>query len=224
MNLLDERVRDCKLISIDPGTTNLGLSIFTINPYTYEIIDIEPYSLVLAKLDSKNPEMSNVHEDRYVRLNNLRSFFKDLLEEINPAYVCCEAAFFSIRTVTAYGPLIETIQTLRMVLMEYDVGLPLVTFSPTEAKAAVGVKRDKVKKAAKLKGINKMAQKDAVLVAVKAIPEITKHLSRDRLDGLTDHAVDSIAIGFTGILKLRSNLEWKSSLRLPHYPLLSKEP
>lgn len=223
MNLLEERVVGCKLISIDPGTTNLGLSIYTINPYTYEILDIEPYTLNLAKLETKDNLLTDVHEDRYVRLNALKNFLEVLFPEVNPAYVCCEAAFFSVRTVTAYGPLIETIQTIRMALIEFDPLIPLVTFSPTEAKSAVGVKRDKVKKAAKLKGVNKMAQKDAVLVAVKAIPEITKHLSRERLDRLTDHAVDSIAIGFTGILKLRSNLEWKDTYRLPQYPLLIKE-
>lgn len=77
-----------KTIAIDPGTSTIGVSIFTINAIDLSIVDIET---VLIDTAIRFQEVDLV-QDMLIRLNILHERIKEIINHHKPILVGIEAA------------------------------------------------------------------------------------------------------------------------------------
>lgn len=86
---------------------------------------------------------------------------------------------------SAYGPLVAVMTLIQDALISYAPGVPFMVIQPQQGKKGVGV--------AGIKGKGVMRE------AVKGIPVLIEALKRGNclLDELDEHAIDSIAVGYT---------------------------
>lgn len=183
MLILPEHYRVFNWLGIDPGLTNCGVASFTATPQRIESLDattIQNHRIGFC------PELSdNVHTERITRLNALGLVIRAILQEQRPSLVCCESPFYNPRMPGAYGSLVETITMIRMEIHRYHPGVPFLLYSPQE-----------VKQSFKRSGqIGKLVMREAL----ETLHELREHI-RTPLEYLDEHAIDAIAVGYTGWL------------------------
>lgn len=176
----------------DPGTRFLGLGILHVDIKTLLITESNAYTVVIEKMISEKDTRAQMHGAKYARLMALQEDLVGRFHHHRPAYLASEGAYFNPGRPGAYGPLIETIMTVRMAAEEYDPLMPVVTYAPSEIKTAVGAKG----------GANKVP----VLAGVQQLP--INYRGATPLDQLSDHAVDGLAIAYTHYLNLLKDLSW----------------
>lgn len=179
------------IAAIDPGSRFLGFSILHVDPRTLKILSSEAWTVQVLKLIREDHPMSLQYGHRYARLNELGT---DLVSRFNyhrPDYIVSESAYYNPRTPGAYGPLIECIQTERDAVVEYNPLMPLNIIEPSAIKAAIGV--------------SGRAKKEPVLERVLQLP--LNYIGRAPMRQLSEHAIDSLAIGYAFYLSLLKELK-----------------
>lgn len=171
-----------RILSIDPGLNNTGISIITFDYHNRVILSIETFLLQVEKLSPINWIDTDTHSERALKLMRMREAFHRILVNFNPCLVVSESAFYNPKFPQAYAALIEVINTFRTCLLDYNYNIGFYTIAPTVIKTTI--------KANKFKG------KDPIKDAVKLIPEIMDVLVDD-IETLDQHSIDSIAIGYT---------------------------
>lgn len=186
----DTTVHPIRLLAIDPGTDTLGLSVLDIDPCHRTITLLHAYTYKASDHLHYRQDHScwRDEDEKYLRLHLHGSHLRGVLEYYQPTYVVHESAFMG-RFPKAYQGLTECLYQLRLTVHEYSPYLPFEGITPMEVKHAI-------------KGI----KKDEVAEAVWKIQDlINLDYFRHTLD---EHAIDSIAIGYTKANQILNELTW----------------
>ncbi len=173
-----------KTVAIDPGTSTIGVSIFTINAIDLSIMNIET---VLVDTTIRFQEVDLI-QDLLIRLNRLHERIKEIIYYHNPIIVSIEAGFINKRRPAAYGPLSQSIMAIELAVSYVNPNIRIFKFAPKLIK--------------KIATDGGAANKDDVLAGVSNIPEIINNINPYLL---SEHEVDSIAINYTLLDYIRYN-------------------
>lgn len=172
-----------RILSIDPGTNFLGVSIMdvVINE-SYRKPELKILHCASVNIESLATALYGEtvvlnHGLRQAKVLACKSLLSKFLEEWEPNTVAIESPYMG-RFPQAFSALVECMQALKLAVIEYDVNLEINAYDPSTVKKAVG--------SAKISS-DKNSVKSAM---VKHFPEID-------FDDLDEHAIDSMAVGFT---------------------------
>lgn len=177
-NFWDNR-RWTRIVAIDPGTSNLGVSVLAYD----ELDPSKVYVLASKTLDGDAYERryteSQIHNQnkRVMRNMGLSEDFYKIVAEYKPHHVCSESPF-AFR-VQVFLSLIEQITMLRFQLNRWGHDVPFTTVVPKHLKTYMGVK-----------GKEKEKMHRALLKRTDVF--YSDHLDPKQLD---EHEVDSICVG-----------------------------
>lgn len=179
-----------RILAIDPGTDTLGLSLIDIDLVTQSKTLVFAYTFQASKwIDGlqENTQWEN-QDEKYLRLHRHAEHLYGLLLRYQPQMVVHESAFMG-RFPKAYQGLTECIFSLKQAVARYSPYLPFIGITPMEVKHYVGgVKKEEVQRS--LSRINDLLNLPTMLPT------------------LDEHAVDSIAIGYTKANQLLSQYTW----------------
>lgn len=176
-----------RILSIDPGTDTLGVSVIEVDSITGipRIIDALTF-----KAGNKVRLYSEIEDDfgtRFTKLTIHRNALIKLLYSIRPDVVICESPYMG-RFPNAFAALIECLTMIQSAVSVYDPWMAIETIDPSTVKKVVGVKK---------KGSNKDLVKDGVmgLRNVTCCPSVT-------LSTCDEHTIDAIAVGCYKLVQL----------------------
>ena len=179
-----------KMVSFDPGLNNTGVCAMDIDSRTGAILSIEASTLRNNKLCNWDGLDEEVTTERMIKLFKLKTAIVHVLANYNPVWVGCEAPFFNSLMPMAFGYLLEVVSVIHGSVIDYNPNIPFELESPQSVKKSLGV-------AGK-------PGKEVVLEAMRGIPEIMNAL-RTPIETLDEHAIDSVAVGYSIIQKHRLN-------------------
>lgn len=190
--VIPENYHTFRLLSIDPGLRNIGLAFHTVDARTYKILQVSAQTFQVWK-GQLPPEIEiETHNERLLKLLQIRTKLQITLEGFRPNIVSCEGPFYNPLFPDAYGALCAVVSTIQIEVSNYSQTAGFHVFQPQEVKKAVG--------AAMVRN-NPEEAKKAVRNALRTIPEVMVGLT-DNLDDLSEHAVDAIAIGYCCLKKV----------------------
>lgn len=174
------------ILSIDPGTKSLGISILD---FTYFNVSPNELGFKLEILDTRTVNIENLAKLKYgtllddhsLRELKVKACYDTIMKMVNtwtPAIVISEAPYMG-RFPLAFGALVECLQAIRDAVRDYDVDLPFCSIDPATIKKQVGVKGNSGDKNAMTKAMFKL------------FPE-----QLDKLEHLDEHAIDSLGVGY----------------------------
>lgn len=168
-----------RIISIDPGTDTLGVSVFDIDLVNYTKTLVTAFTFQASKYidDLKEHSAWMLNDEKYMRLQRHYGHLTDILNYYQPHILVHETAFMH-RFPKAYEGLVQCLYEIRLAARDYNPYLPVIGLAPMEAKSYIG-------------GISK----DQVFQSVSKIKDLNN--LHPLLSTLDEHAVDSIAIGYT---------------------------
>jgi len=169
-----------KILSIDPGTDTLGVSVIYL-----DLVDYRPHLIFATTLHAAKearciPEMEEIHGLRRTKLFTHQKQLQSIMRKFTPNCVICESPYMG-RFPQAYQALVECMSMIYYTLTEYDPTIPLETVDPPTAKKAVG---------ASGRGGDKDAVKRALLGNTKLV-----NSTDIPLEHYDEHTIDSIAVG-----------------------------
>lgn len=174
--------RVTRVMSIDPGSTSLGLAILDINCATLEIKLVHVYTFhidVVVKYGYGNFEfLFGIHA---ARLAAIRDIITNMAFQWHVDDVTSEAPYMG-RFPRAFEVLTQCMCYIRNGLSVYYGDRPLVTFDPATVKSCVGVK-------------GTSSDKLAVANALLYLPRLD--ITGFDISTLDEHSTDAIAVGYT---------------------------
>ena len=175
------------LLAIDPGTNQMGVSIFQLDMTTFKIVSIRSWTIAVEKLKNETGLVEDFHSNSFLKLMKIKKTLGDLLVKENIHHVAYEAPFMGMLQPSAYGPLVALMTIVHLTVIEYAQDVKFTIFPPQTVKKGIGV--------AGKKG------KEVVLEAIKNIASIMIALKQGHceLDDLDNNAVDSVAVGYTAV-------------------------
>ncbi len=175
------------LLAIDPGTNQMGVSIFAMDMVAFKIQKIRSWTIGVKELKNETGLVEEFHSASFLKLMKIKKVIGDLLVEENIHHVAYEAPFMGMLQPSAYGPLVALMTIVHMSVVEFGQDVRFTIFPPQTVKKSIGV--------AGKKG------KEVVLEAIKNIPAIMIALQEGhcQLDDLDNNAVDSVAVGYTAV-------------------------
>ena len=179
---LPEQNRYYRVISIDPGSCDLGVCIFEIDFYDRKIQSIDPFTIRLDKLLSLSGLDKEKYEGILYRLQSLKDHFSLLLQEKSPAMVLCESPFFNPRTPSAYPALLKVIQIIHNCVIDNDPNTFFHLVEPKLVKKNVGASLS--------------SNKESVRTALMGKKDLLFLKSVDQWLSYDEHSIDAIAIGY----------------------------
>lgn len=179
MIVLPEHSRDLRILGIDPGTTTMGMAVLDW-PLPTDTFTVEyAYTLVANDNHPHYRAMADLHGNRTARLQQQADTLREILHLYQPHVVVAESPFMG-RFAQSYGALMECVQVIRGVLLDYDFQIPLRLVDPPSVKKGVGVK------------LGRKTDKEDVRRALAARTDLTWKVALETLD---EHSVDAIAVG-----------------------------
>lgn len=174
------------ILSIDPGISNCGISILDIDK-NFTVID----SLTVKNQRKFTPEEKELElkvGTRTVKVLNILNAINMMLNKYSIKFITIEAPFYSALSPAAYGSLLEVIFSIKYTIclpkaIEFKLIEPLLVkkmFSNHSLASKDIIKQFLIKK---------LEDKDIIM---------TKHV-----DELTEHEIDSIAVGYVYFLSLK---------------------
>lgn len=179
-----------KLMGIDPGTVNLGITIITFKKKVMED------KLSLNNIDSI--KTFNIRVKGNVKLRERIQLMGKILERImekeRPYIVGVETAYINIRRVTAVIPLSRLFETIltscRASFIKNYIDGFIYEIAPTTAKKTARVYSKK----------NTLADKDGMRDMLISNVDITKKIVHD-IANLSEHEIDSVFIALSAMDK-----------------------
>ncbi len=175
-----------KIVGIDPGSTNLGVAILTIDK-KFNIIDIKAYNIFAKDIYNRHLNIEQGYNDLRAG-SRMRLIMEGILELLSDdmAFVSIEASFYNAFRPAAYAVLLAQMTMITDALTIQYPYTDVYKHPPGVIKKAIKVKSHK--------------GKDPVTDAIRALG-LEKLLSNAKsLDDLSEHAVDAIGIAYTGYL------------------------
>ncbi len=180
-----------KIIAIDPGTNNLGLTVMSIDYIKMMVVDTTATTITV-----KNSLLFPDDEDNYglrqAKLNYLVSTVIDSVIKYNAITLVSEGPFYNMRRPGAFAPLVELLQQIRVELHKVRPLVKFVVYEPSTVKQGVGAKGN--------------ADKGAVKVALEKVVNDLKFMDMVTLNSLDEHSVDSIAVAITHYNNLKKTM------------------
>lgn len=171
------------ILSIDPGTTNLGYAIIKINITTTEIIEAFAWTVDATRLVFYREDIIPTHSEKFARIISHKQNLKNVLDFYKPLIVVSETPFFNMKRASAAGPLYELLTTVEQTIYEWDKYKPLYKIDPKTVKKTVGASHN--------------AKKPEMRECVSKV----KELSCACLDLLDEHSIDALAVGYAYVIK-----------------------
>ena len=169
------------ILSIDPGT-NMGVTITTISVPDLKIVNIDTTVIDLSVYAANDPLNKNL----LLRLNVIKDFIYHMMITYNPHILAMEAAFVNSRFPKSVMYLSQYIAAIEMTVYECNPYIRIFNYPPKLVKRIVNA--------------GGKADKDDMKIAVSNISEIAQCVD---VTYVSEHEVDSIAIGYTLIQELR---------------------
>lgn len=176
-----EDIDTVTVLSIDPGTTTMGLAIIRLSIESLEIREAFAWTVEATRLDFYRQETVDTYSEKFARIISIKKMLAEVLRYYKPLSVVCETPFFNMRRPSAAGPLYELLTTIEQTVFEWDCQKPLYRVEPKTVKKAVGASHN--------------AKKDEVKKALSQV----KELQCANLVFLDEHAVDALAVGYAYI-------------------------
>lgn len=173
-----------RILSIDPGTDTLGISVFDVDFVHQTKTLIEAYTFKASRHidDLLDNDYWQTQDEKYLRLHRHGQHLYELMCHLRPHHIVHENAFMG-KYPKAYEGLVQCLYEIRLAARQYDPYIPLEGLAPMEAKSYIG-------------GISK----GQVESAVSKIEDLNN--LQTILPTLDEHAIDSIAIGYTKACQL----------------------
>jgi Holliday junction resolvasome RuvABC endonuclease subunit len=168
-----------KILSLDPGSSHLGVAILLDQLDGSEVVIDESFTVHLKDTCPMYSELGDLHGNRVIRLMQLGDAVLDLLRTHRPHAVIVEANYLG-RFATAFAALVECVAMVRSAVYMYDPFMPLYQVDPSTAKINAGMER--------IKGTDK----EDVRRAMRKRKGIKWNVNLEELD---EHSVDACAIG-----------------------------
>lgn len=172
------------LLGIDPGSSNLGISIYKLDFQTLAIKESFAFTISAKDTGFYNRYTSDVFGDKIARLQAMKNELASVFRTYSPSIIMCESPFFNRFTPNAYAILIEVVNLIQETVWEYNYQIPFFKIDPPTAKRAVGAKGN--------------AKKEEMTQAIIEIKDRLK-LRNNPLE-LDEHSIDALAIGHYGYL------------------------
>jgi Holliday junction resolvasome RuvABC endonuclease subunit len=175
------------ICGIDPGSQHLGICMLTIRWSDYSVVAVEARTI-------KAPTHTGIVEvgkelDRWGRIAYQQRKVATLLADYQPWIVCCESPFYNRFRPSAYAALVECVYAMRLATADYDEHVRFIVYEPAVVKKIVGATAH--------------GTKVAVKTAISQVAELMSVMPAGELDRLDEHSIDSIAVAYTHLLKLR---------------------
>ena len=174
-----------RLLCFDPGLSTSGWSILL-----YSTSDQKIHVTncgVLTPNDTVHLVANRAHRVRYgarlMTLHQLKQEVAELMDTYHPDFVVTENAFYKRNRLTAYCALVQWIVTVSVLLCQ-EYQKPLYKIAPRSAKQIISGSGD--------------AKKLGVMQAIIEHEDVTFDPSI-QVESLTEHTMDSIAIGYSFI-------------------------
>ena len=164
------------ILSIDPGTNYTGVTFWILDDYTLDINDIKSFTINLTTIDYVTEKYKIIQ-----RINILINMLEYWIDIYKPRYLVIEAGFINILRPAAYGPIANTIFAIENLFISKSNTYNIIEYPPKYVKQYVSVGT---------------ADKNDIKTAVSNIDNITRLIN---IDTLSEHAIDSLAIGYTFI-------------------------
>lgn len=171
-----------RIIALDPGTNNLGLTVMSINILSMCVVETTTFT-VTVKNNLLLPDDEDNYGLRQAKLNYLVSVVIDAVIKYDAITLVSEGPFYNMRRPGAFAPLVELLQQIKVELYKIRPLVKFVVYEPSTVKQGVGAKGN--------------ADKDNVKIALRNVVEKLKFISLDALDSMDEHSVDSIAVAIT---------------------------
>lgn len=172
------------IVGLDPGSDNLGVCIMRVDVFTQKIFSTEAFTLRGSQLPGSE-WMASLHNDRFKRIQSLKTNLILLFRQIQPLCIAVESPFFNHFRPQAYGVLMEVLNAIREAVCEYDVWQAPYLIDPSSVKNAVGCLGN--------------ANKDAVRAAILNLQDIG---AMQNLQTLDEHSLDAIAVAYCRVKRL----------------------
>lgn len=188
-----------RVLSIDPGTTNLGWAIgeYTFQPTNYNVLAYDV--LQATKAAKKQKEDVLFHGQRLIALDIVEQEIIKLIKKFQPRYVVTEDTYFNSRTPQAYAALLLCIHVIHRTLLglyrrdelKYESAGRLYKLAPSTIKLIATNKST--------------SDKNMIMTSLLENPEVTfsdRPVLKEEylLSGgilLSEHAADAICAGYS---------------------------
>lgn len=178
-----------KILAIDPGA-NMGISIISINLVEQEMMVLDSFTVTSSQLMSMyNDTEIMVLGKKPVLKHEICRLLTRLIDIYDIDHVIYEAAYNSVSLV-AYDSLVFYGNCIMEAVRHCDSDVTYESVPPSRVKTSIGVKGNS-------------GDKSAIYNAVKEADTIKLGDGVD-LDELTEHAIDSIAIGHSAFVQFYS--------------------
>ena len=168
------------IVGIDPGN-NLGISVLSVDIETNSIVNIDSMTYVLSNYVEEDSFNSLL--DRCCKLQDIVS---NVISAYRPVFLGIEAAFMNSRFPKSVMQLSQYVGTIELAVRNTDPWVRMMKYPPKYVKSQCGAGGE--------------ANKLDMMSNLKRIPEIANMI---HLDGLTEHAIDSIAIAYVSLQMIR---------------------
>lgn len=172
---------DFHIMGIDPGTRNIGVSIFTLNG-KLQVIGIITFNL---NVDIETD--TGIHDTLLDRTSKLYRLITSLYYIYNPSMVSIESSFINSRMLGAVIPLTKAIGAIESAIFNMDKYAKVISIPP-------GV----IKKLFDAKQVGKDAVTDALLKHTELMEFVNTKV-------MTEHEIDAIAITYSLLRYLRKS-------------------
>jgi Holliday junction resolvasome RuvABC endonuclease subunit len=172
------------MVSVDPGLNRTGVSVYEIDMMSKKVVGITAFTLVNEHLENTIEFEEDYHPERVFKLYRLKNAFSNVIRTYNPVVVACESPFYSSFRPSAYASLVEVISHLHDCVITHNHNTLFRTIEPMVVKKTIGAAMSS----------DKGSVKEAILRNPLILPVL-----KVSLDSLDEHAIDSIAIGYTFI-------------------------
>lgn len=195
--LMDDKgiVQDYRILSIDPGSTKLGIAIIDVHPTEFTSTVIHATTVDAPTLLRYYEQCAATHGERVARILAMENAVFKMLRAWEPEMVVSESPFMG-RFPQAFAALTECLSSIRRAMQEYRPGRALHEIDPSSVKNAVGVS-------------GKSSDKELMREALPKLADLsfTDEVSLDELD---EHAIDAIAVGYARVKQVFPKEEGKA--------------
>lgn len=192
-NLLSSCVKDdhnrVYILGIDPGTNTVGFCAMEIDPLTVERLSFEAFTITAERPCGGrfvNEDLLDTHSPLYVRMQEIKARFTNILEHYRPLQTVTELPFFNRLHPNAFGPLVQVLGMLEETLYDWNPNKALYRLENTTAKALIyPTSKEERKKIHAIKG-----SKFRILACLEKHPDF-QWFDRNAYD---EHSIDAILI------------------------------
>lgn len=170
------------IIGIDPGN-NLGIAIYTIDPEDFKIVKIENIMLVLNNYIT---DEGDGYDKMNLKLKHLKFSIQAIIKNYKPIALGLETSFLNMKFPKAVIQLSQYLAIIESTSKEIIPNIKIFRYSPKYIKSKVDAGGD--------------AKKDDMTTAISKLTEVTKHID---ITKLTEHEIDSTAIGYVVLKEIR---------------------